>query len=144
MRHKIPFILMSLFLSVVVLAQSGECPELVQQALETAQTECSSTGRNQVCYGHTALEAEGQPDAANFEFENLGDITDVAAVQRLQLAGLDVESGVWGVVLMQIQANIPDTLPGQNVTILLFGDAEIRNAASSVAQQIPPEMEQTI
>lgn len=29
---------------------------------------------------------------------------------------------------MKVQANIPDTLPGQNVTFVLFGDVQIQNA----------------
>jgi uncharacterized protein YraI len=48
------------------------------------------------------------------------------------------------VVMMQVQADIPNTLPGQNVTVLLFGDVTVRNAASSVAEQTPPEQEQTV
>jgi hypothetical protein len=31
---------------------------------------------------------------------------------------------------MNLQANLPDTLPGQNVTFLLFGDVEITNAVA--------------
>jgi len=34
----------------------------------------------------------------------------------------------WGVSLMRLQAGLPDTLPGQNVTFLLFGDVAIQNA----------------
>ena len=36
---------------------------------------------------------------------------------------------------MCLQANLPDSSPGQNVTFMLFGDTEIRNNATSVAQQ---------
>ncbi len=32
--------------------------------------------------------------------------------------------------MLRIQANLPDTMPGQNVTILLFGDVSIYNADS--------------
>ena len=142
---KFPLSFLLFFLSVaLVVAQATECPELVQTALEAAEEQCEDTGRNQVCYGHTSLTVEAQPDASNFTFESTGDIADVAAIETLQLAGLDAESGIWGVVLMKLQANIPDTLPGQNVTVMLFGDSQIRNAASSVAEQIPPEQERTV
>ncbi|MDQ7026232.1 MAG: SH3 domain-containing protein, partial [Anaerolineae bacterium] len=130
--------------SVAIVLAQEECPELVRTALESAEVQCADAGRNQICYGHTALSFESQPDASNFTFENIGDIIDVASIQSLQLAGLDVDNGVWGVVLMRLQANIPNTLPGQNVTVMLFGNSEIRNAATSVAQQIPPEQEQAI
>jgi hypothetical protein len=141
---KFPLSFLLFFLAVALVVAQAECPELVQTALEAAEAQCAAAGRNQICYGHTALTVEAQPDATNFAFETIGDITDVAAIQRLQLAGLDAKSGIWGVVLMKLQANIPNTLPGQNVTVMLFGDSEIRNAASSVAEQVPPEQERTV
>jgi uncharacterized protein YgiM (DUF1202 family) len=145
MKSKLSLSILCLLLTIVIVAaQVSECSELMEIALEAAEAQCVDAGRNQVCYGYTSLIAEAQPDASDFAFEKMGDITDVAAIQRLQLAGLDVESGIWGVVLMRVQANIPDTLPGQNVTVMLFGNSEIRNAATSVAQQVPPEQQRTI
>ena len=132
-------VVFTLFLIAVTFAQQVSCPALVQEAMESARTICENTGRNQVCYGHNAMQVESQPDAANFVFESVGDIVDVAYIQRILLAGLDLDAGTWGVALMRIQANIPDTIPGQNVTLLLFGNSEIRNAATSTAQQDPAE-----
>jgi hypothetical protein len=43
---------------------------------------------------------------------------------------MDEEEGTWGVAVLQVQANLPDTLPGQNVTMLLFGDVEIIDAST--------------
>ena len=34
---------------------------------------------------------------------------------------------------MKLQANLPDTLPGQNVTFLMFGDVQVTNAVTSGA-----------
>jgi uncharacterized protein YgiM (DUF1202 family) len=145
MKSKFSLSILCLLLTIaIVAAQVNECSELMEIALEAAEAQCVDAGRNQVCYGYTSLIAEAQPDANNFTFEKVGDIADVAAIQRLQLAGLDVESGIWGVALMRVQANIPDTLPGQNVTIMLFGNSEVRNAATSMAQQVPPEQQRTI
>jgi hypothetical protein len=36
------------------------------------------------------------------------------------------------VALLSVQANLPDTLPGQNLTVLLFGDIEIANAGDAM------------
>ncbi|GAB5489838.1 MAG: hypothetical protein Phog2KO_00530 [Phototrophicaceae bacterium] len=129
---------------VLVSAQAGQCTEIIETALANAEEECSGIGRNQACFGHIALDATGQPDANNFDFSNLGDVVDVASIQTLELGGYNSETGAWGVVLMRLQANLPNTLPGQNVTIVLFGDTVLRNAASSVTEQIPPEQQQTI
>jgi hypothetical protein len=43
---------------------------------------------------------------------------------------MDEDAGTWGVAVLQVQANLPDTVPGQNVTMLLFGDVEITDAST--------------
>ncbi len=123
--------IIGLFISVSVLfAQEDTCPALVKQALETTSTACAATGRNQACYGNITLEAEPQPDVTDFTFDFSGDIINVTDLQSLTLSRLDESAGVWGISLMKIQANLPDTLPGQNVTFLLFGDVNL--------QPVPP------
>ena len=116
--------------SAVAVAQ-GDCPTIVQQALTSASTACDATGRNQACYGNINLSAQPQTGVVNFSFTQPGDLVDVAGIQSLTLSPLDQAQDIWGVALMKLQANLPDTLPGQNVTFLLFGDVEIQNAVSS-------------
>jgi hypothetical protein len=100
----------------------------VQTALSATNNACQNTGRNQACYGNVRLTAEPQPGVANFGFDQQGDIVDVGRLKKLQLSAWNEAKKEWGVALMRLQANLPDTLPGQNVTLLLFGDVEIRNA----------------
>jgi hypothetical protein len=123
----------TLFLSVtaVAVAQDATCPTIVQQALAATDSACAATGRNEACYGNISLAAQPQPGIADFNFTKPGDIVNVAGVQTLTLSELDQKADTWGVALMKLQANLPDTLPGQNVTFLLFGDVEIKNAVSS-------------
>ncbi len=111
-----------------VLAQGGSCPAIVNEVLNNLDAICSGTGRNQACYGNVSLEASAHPDAAQFKFDAIGDIESVENIQSLRLSPLIEEENLWGVTLMQLQANLPDTLPGQNVTFLLFGDVEVINA----------------
>src|SRR5688500_11640314 len=89
--------------SIAVLAQDI-CPTIVQTALQATEQSCAAVNRNQACYGHVAISAEGRPDAANFAFAESGDIVDVSALQSLQLSPLDTEAGAWGVALFRIQA----------------------------------------
>ena len=117
----------------LVLAQLNSCPEIVSKALSAADTACKKTGRNQACYGNFNLQATGQPGADNFTFNKVGDIVNIADVQTLKLSPMNVGDAQWGVALLKLQANIPDTLPGQNVTFLLFGDVEITNAVNAEA-----------
>lgn len=113
----------------VAAAQELTCPDIVQQALAATDAACSDVGRNQACYGNINLEAIPQ-EGISFEFSQPGDLVDVAGVQTLALSPLDEQAAIWGVAVMKVQANLPDTLPGQNVTFLLFGDVEITNAVT--------------
>ncbi len=114
-----------------VYAQQAVCTDMVKQALATVDTACAPTGRNQACYGNISLIATPRDGVQTFNFQKQGDLTDVADVASLQLEQLDLVKQVWGIALMKVQANLPDTLPGQNVTFLLFGDVKLDNAASN-------------
>jgi hypothetical protein len=115
----------------ITAAQEATCPNIVSEALTMVQEVCREIGRNQACYGNLRLTAEGQPNAENFVFEQTGDIVNAADILRLDLTPLDEASGDWGVVIMALQVNLPNTLPGQNVTFILFGDVELENAATT-------------
>lgn len=105
------------------------CPVIVQSALEATNMACVDTERNQACYGNGLITAVLTSDDP---FNSRGDVVELVAVQSLVLNPMDTGAGTWGVVLTRVQANLPDTLPGQNVTILLFGDVELTNAGRSM------------
>jgi hypothetical protein len=128
MRSRSWLLLLLLALAPAALAQD-DCPAFVTDALQSVESICGPTGRNQACYGNLLLTATLTEDARQVSFEKTGDIADVANIQSMQLSALDREAQHWGVVLMKLQANIPDTVPGQNVTFLLFGDVEIVDAS---------------
>lgn len=119
---------------VTTVFAQNDCPEIVKRAFEAVQTACANTARNQACYGNVLLAATPREGVSNFTFEKAGDIVDVANIQSLQLSGMDVQQGNWGVVMMKLQANMPDVLPGQNATFLLFGDVNISNAAEPLVE----------
>ncbi len=125
-RRIIVSLLCLCFAAEIVHAQ-GDCPSIVQQALDATKESCDSLGRNQACYGNINLEATPRDGVPDFTFETPGDLVDVANLQSLQLSSLDTDFNSWGVALMKVQANLPDTLPGQNVTFVLFGDVQIEN-----------------
>jgi uncharacterized protein YraI len=108
------------------------CPALVLSAYTTTADLCESTGRNQACYGHSLLEAKPQPDVSAFKFDQEGDVASVSQIQSLRLSVMDDTSGAWGITLMRLQANMPDSQPAKNVTLLLVGDVEI-NADTTTA-----------
>lgn len=119
-------------------AQDASCPALIEQALAAVQDACAETGRNQACYGNIALEAIPQDGVSTFNFEQQGDLVDIADLRSLELSSLDEVLGQWGIALMKLQANLPESLPGQNVTFLLFGDVEIESAVEPGDESLTP------
>jgi hypothetical protein len=129
-------LLLTLLLCCALVAQAqGECPTIVREALDFTDDLCSAVERNQACYGNLAIEAVPQADAADFTFEAPGDIVNAADIQTLNLSAM-TSPNEWGVALLSLQANLPDTLPGQNVTILLFGEVILENAGAP----LPPTL----
>jgi len=125
----------------IVSAQEDDddtCPTLVELAIQSASEACDNTGRNEACYGNVQIEAVAQSEVSDFSFEQVGDIVSLGDVQSLALNGLDTETAEWGVAILRVQANLPDTLPGQNVTFVLFGDVQIEDASADFDGEFGP------
>jgi hypothetical protein len=122
--------LMVLVVLVVPATASGECSIIVQRALAQTDQVCSQTGRNQACYGYTSVEAQPRLVEDTFAFEQ-GDIIDLERLSSLRTASLNEATGEWGIALLRVQANLPDSLPGTNVVFLLFGNAELSQDAAA-------------
>ncbi|MBC8170199.1 MAG: hypothetical protein H7X77_00945, partial [Anaerolineae bacterium] len=101
-----------------------DCPEIVNEALTSVGEACINLGRNEVCYGNNQVFAFSSADALQLDdFAFAGDIKSVLDVGSLITTPLDTENNLWGVAVLSLRANIPDSLPGQNVTFLMFGDS---------------------
>jgi len=121
-------LLMLTFTTAPVSAQPNDdaCPTLVEEALARVAEGCQGLGRNQICYGNDRLSVSGFDALPLPDFEKNGDTADVERIAALTTAAMNVEENVWGIALMALQANIPNTLPGQNVTFVVFGDVSIQ------------------
>ncbi len=102
-----------------------DCPIIVREALQVVNEACQTVGRNSACYGHLSVEASPRGDQA-LRFEQSGDTVSLFDVAGLALSPLDEASGAWGVAVMRLQANLPETTPGENVTVLMFGDSQVQ------------------
>ncbi len=102
------------------------CDALVTRAMDTAGSACGALDRNQACYGNNKVKADMRA-GANASFSKSGDIAPLTALQRIVTAPLDEAAQTWGIAILKAQANIPGTIPGQNVTFLLFGDTTVDN-----------------
>ncbi len=108
---------------------TGECSGFVEQAIGILSTSCGEMDRNTACYGNELVEASMRPNA-DVGFEQPGDIVAVDGLLSLTTHPYDEETGTWGLAEMKIQADIPDTVPGQAVTIMLLGDVAIEDAGA--------------
>ncbi|GAB5491582.1 MAG: hypothetical protein Phog2KO_17970 [Phototrophicaceae bacterium] len=124
--QKIGFVLVTILSIVGLVGAQDECPASVDEAILALNDICLSVGRNQACYGNGDIVAVPQPDAM-IDFGVPGDTALVDDIQSMTLSPFEVGIEEWGVALLVLQADLPDTLPGQNVTMLLFGDVSIAN-----------------
>lgn len=138
-KHLFLSLMILIFLSVIVVAQTDKCPAIVLEALTSTDNSCVELGRNQACYGNGDLKATAQDNVSDFAFEQIGDQEDLQSIKSLQLSPMDTVAETWGVAMLKVQANIPDTIPGQNVTFLMFGDVAIDSGESK--SEFPEDLE---
>ncbi|MBZ0277934.1 MAG: SH3 domain-containing protein [Anaerolineae bacterium] len=138
--RKITWVLLVLLFSVaVVTAQDNTCPAFVNQALASLDTNCGGLGRNQACYSYDRVEAAFLNPVPEDFFSKPADVTGVADLQTIRTTPLDTTNNTWGLAVMNLQANLPNTLPGQNVTFVLMGDVDVENAVAPDAAYTPSD-----
>lgn len=120
----IPLFLIVLSVSSVMAQQ---CLGIVTDALELASKSCKLTARNEVCYGNFSVTALPSVNPDDFKFDSQGDIVPIDEIAVMELDPFDEDKGEWGIVVGRMQAQLPDTLPGQNVTVILFGGVSLQN-----------------
>lgn len=112
-----------------VLAQS-ECPAIVEQALAQIGDNCADLTRNSACYGFPRVLrsfSQPQPDDA---FSVPRDRAELATLETIQTLPMAVQEQQFGVAVLNAQANVPESLPGQGVIFLLLGDATLTSTVS--------------
>jgi len=109
-----------------------ECTDLVERAIIALQDNCDSLERNSACYGYNAVSAVFSQVVPSDYFTRPADRAGLLDLISLQTTPLDMDSDRWGIALMNMQANLPNTLPGQAVTVLLLGDSTIENRVDAL------------
>lgn len=113
------------------------CTALVERALAAVDQNCGGMGRNTACYGYNRVNAAfAQPMPSDF-FAAPADVAELLALRGIGTTPLDESADTWGVAVIRAQANLPTTLPGQSVTILLLGGADVQSATPPDAAFIP-------
>jgi hypothetical protein len=108
-------------------AVDGDCPTFVREALVKLDTTCNALDRNSMCYGNTLVSVTFNQEVDTALFSKPSDKTLLRDVELVETAPLDEAKQQWGLVLMNVQANVPGTMPGQGVVFVLMGDAQLEN-----------------
>ncbi|MCC6613896.1 MAG: hypothetical protein IT320_10490 [Anaerolineae bacterium] len=131
MKRLAPPIITGILLAVVTIASAqDQCTTLVREAIDLVADTCIGMGRNEVCHGYFRVEAQPRDASPAFSFA-LGDIVDVTDVASIRTYPFNPETHEWGIALMNLQANLPDELPGANVSFLLLGDTNVTNRSAT-------------
>ena len=100
---------------------------VVQRTLDSIEERCADLERDSLCLVSQPLEV--QPAGAG---------ESLAALRSLSTGGLDADNDSWGLALLRLGANLPQTYPGAGLLALLAGDAQIQNEIdASEAVAIP-------
>jgi LysM repeat protein len=137
MRKLIPILFLLLIGTVMVVqAQGDNCPETVEQALDSVGTLCNPLDRNSICYGSSVVKSTTvlQPPPQDF-FNAPGDRAELVAFREINPQPFDPIDQTFGVAVMNVQADVPNTLPGQAVLFMLMGDARLTNEVPQNASE---------
>lgn len=107
------------------------CEILIQKAIEASGQACNSADSNTACYGNRTITAQLVPGNTG-DFSRLGDIVSIDQLLSLAAAPLNLETQEWGVVIMKLLANLPSSLPGETVTMVVFGNTSFTKDAGSL------------
>jgi hypothetical protein len=114
--------------NVTAQTDTATCTDVIRGALREVGANCNSLSRNSVCYGFNQVNSTfTQVVPANF-FSRPADRGELTVFERIQTASLRLQENIWGIAVLSVQANLPQTLPGQNVLFMLVGDTQVENA----------------
>ncbi|MCL4252885.1 MAG: hypothetical protein KJ043_03790, partial [Anaerolineae bacterium] len=114
------------------------CPPFINEAITLASESCDDLGRNSACYGNNQVVASFTDEALAEDFAEPADTADLADVVNIGTSALNADESIWGLALMNVQANIPDTIPGQAVLFFLMGETTVQNQVTGDAPTITP------
>lgn len=129
MKYRLTFVLVAILaiLSIGLSIAQTTCPALVEQALQAVSDNCENLPRNNACYGYNSVSAEfSQPIEDDF-FVTPADTTELGIMESIQTAEMNTMLDQWGVAVMSLQANIPNSIPGQAIKFVLLGDVEVES-----------------
>ena len=108
--------------------KNASCQVLIDKAIQASGDYCGNTESNKACYGNTTIKADLVP-ASTQRFSERGDIVAVKELSRLTASPLNLDNSEWGIAVFKLIANLPRSLPGETVTMVVFGNATLDNTS---------------
>jgi Tol biopolymer transport system component len=110
--------------------------QLVRRALSDLGTNCANLARNSACYGFPEAQATFKDTTSPGVFSQPGDRVALTNVASLTTSAFNLGTSSWGVVVMNVQANVPSALDHSAVFTLL-GDVEFEDAVLASDAFVP-------
>lgn len=133
----IAFLLLLFSVSFVTAQEEMTCPAVVEQALTAVGENCSGLERNNSCYGYNRVDTQFVSEIPEDFFSTPSDRAPLIDIVQMHTAPMDIENETWGIAVMNVQANVPNTLPGQAVTFILLGNTVIDNEVPADEALLP-------
>lgn len=130
-----------LSMAVVVDAQDTAdlCPTIVSNALTTLGTNCANLGRNASCLGYPEVQHTSFVGTVPADFYTQpGDRVGLDEVETVQTGPFVLSQELWGLNVMNVDANIPYAFSDRGVVFIQFGGVEVENGVE------PPEAVQLV
>lgn len=126
----VPFLFSSNLTATALAERNASCQALIDRAIQASDSYCGDTASNTACYGNNTLQAELSSNGAE-GFSQRGDIIPVHELRRLSASPLNIDNGEWGIAVLHVIANLPRSLPGETVTMVVFGNATLDNQSGT-------------
>jgi len=126
----LPFLFSSNLTATAIAEKNASCQALIDRTIQASQNFCNNTSSNTACYGNNTLQAELLPNTAQ-RFSERGDVIPVNGLRRLLASPLNLTNSEWGIAVFKVVANLPRSLPGETVTMVVFGNATLDNQSEN-------------
>ncbi len=107
----------------------ADCQELIDRALAASSDLCNKIGSDQACYGNNTVNARLVPGSVQ-QFQVPGDIVGVDQIESVSASVLDPALKQWGIAIFKVISNLPRSLPGETITLVVFGNTTLQNSGS--------------
>ncbi len=125
----IPFRLPADRTLTVLAVGEADCQALIERAMSASSDLCDRVGSDQACYGNNTVSARLVPGTAQ-QFAVPGDIVGINQIQSISASMLNPVLNQWGIAIFKVISNLPRSLPGETVTMVVFGNTTLENSGS--------------